>query len=1130
MSSPIPGQSWCRLSLAALLTIMAVSAGGAELFSAPKATAPKVAAASNEGEQAIKKFKVAPGLKVDLFAAEPLLANPVSFSIDEQGRFYVVETFRLHAGVGDIRSRRSWADPAMIQKLGAPAVEDMILNDELASKTVEEDIAILKKYWPKRAETLSGEPDRVRLIYPGPDGRAQRATVFADGFDKIGDGLAAGVLARQGKVWFADIPNLWLLQDTRGNGVADVKKTLHHGYGVRVGFLGHDMHGLKFGPDGKLYYSIGDRGANVKTTDGRSAYTPESGAVFRCNPDGTELEIFATGLRNPQELAFDKYGNLWTGDNNSDAGDPARWVYVVEGGDSGWRAGYQYIEQPRPRGPWLAERLCYPFWDGQAAFIVPPIDTIASGPSGLAYYPGAGLSEQYNDHFFLVDFRGGSGNSGVHSFAVKPKGAGFETTDKSQFLWGILATDFDFGFDGSSYVLDWVEGWSMPGKGRIYRVTDPENSKSSTVREVTKLFHEGFAGRSERELIGLLAHADMRVRQEAQFALAAKGARSIGGLAAVAAKSDRQLARLHAIWGLGQIGVKSRSALPPLLPLLGDTDDEVRAQAVKILGDARYPQAFNGLVKALQDSNARVRFFAGIGVGKAGRKEAVQPLLTMLRENDNKDPFLRHAGVMGLLGCSDKSTLLATAKDSSVAVRLAAVVVLRRQEDPKVAQFLSDPEPRVVLEAARAINDASIYASLPSLAALINSKTPDEPLGRRVINANFRLGTPATAMALARYAAGRDAINNIRVEAMQCLAEWAKPSGRERLQGLWRPLAPRDPVPAARAIESVVGDILKNAPDAIRAEGAKLIAQYSLTQFGPELRELLADKEARPATRVEALKALAAINDPKLIEALDLASGDSSEAVRKEASSLRVKINPGDAVGQLVAVLEKGSLGEQQNAFATLATLPGTEPDAVIGAWFDKLVGGTLKRELALDVLEAAKKRDSAPLKEKLAKYAASKSQDDKLAAYREALYGGNAADGRKIFFERAEAACLRCHKVGGEGGGEGGDVGPNLTGIGGRQPREYILESIAYPNAQIAAGFESVLVEAKNGVTYAGILKSETDKELVINSPEDGLVKVPKENVKSRQKTLSGMPDGMAGILSTRDLRDLVEYLASQK
>src|SRR5882672_10885449 len=76
---------------------------GAEPQLAQTSYAPKIAAASNEGELAIKRFTVAPGLKVDLFAAEPDLANPVAFCFDEKGRCYVCETFRLGAGVTDIR-------------------------------------------------------------------------------------------------------------------------------------------------------------------------------------------------------------------------------------------------------------------------------------------------------------------------------------------------------------------------------------------------------------------------------------------------------------------------------------------------------------------------------------------------------------------------------------------------------------------------------------------------------------------------------------------------------------------------------------------------------------------------------------------------------------------------------------------------------------------------------------------------------------------------------------------------------------------------------------------------------------------------------------------------------------------
>jgi len=200
---------------------------------------PVVAEASDEGEKAIKQFKVAPGLKVELFAAEPLLANPVSFSIDEQGRFYVVETFRLHAGVGDIRGRAGWEDPAITKKLGKAAVEDYLLSEELASTSTEQSIEFLKRHFGPRAADLSGETDRIRLIEDrSGSGRADHATVFATGFDKIGDGLAAGVLARDGKVWMTDIPNLYLLQDTKGTGVADVRKELLHGFGGARGISG----------------------------------------------------------------------------------------------------------------------------------------------------------------------------------------------------------------------------------------------------------------------------------------------------------------------------------------------------------------------------------------------------------------------------------------------------------------------------------------------------------------------------------------------------------------------------------------------------------------------------------------------------------------------------------------------------------------------------------------------------------------------------------------------------------------------------------------------------------------------------------------------------------------------------
>ena len=106
-----------------------------------------------------------------------------------------------------------------------------------------------------------------------------------------------------------------------------------------------------------------------------------------------------------------------------------------------------------------------------------------------------------------MDFRGGAANSGIHTFTLTPKGASFELTDPHHFVWGVLATDVKFGVDGALYFSDWVEGWNLPGKGRIYRVHDPAHEHDHLVLETRRLLAEGMEKRSLKELAGLLAEA-----------------------------------------------------------------------------------------------------------------------------------------------------------------------------------------------------------------------------------------------------------------------------------------------------------------------------------------------------------------------------------------------------------------------------------------------------------------------------------------------------------------------------------------------------------------------------------------------------------------------------------------------
>ncbi len=454
---------------------------------------PKIAEASDAGQKAIAGFRIPQGMKIDLVAAEPLLANGVCFCFDEHGRIYVAETFRQQQGVEDNRSHQ-WVD------------------DDLAAQTVADRLAYLKKQLGDKVSSLGEQEDRIRLLEDKDgDGSYETATVFSDGYRDIVEGTGAGLLARHGEVFYSCIPNLWRLRDTTAR-VSPTKRSPSARATVCASRLrGHDLHGLCMGPDGKMYFSIGDRGFNVSTPAGQLVY-PDQGAVLRCNLDGSELEVFHTGLRNPQELAFDDHGNLFTGDNNSDGGDQARWVMIVDGADSGWRMNFQYLSD---RGPWNRERLWHTQFKGQAAYVVPPLAHVAAGPSGLACYPGVGLDAKYKGHFFLVDFRGGAGQSGVLSFGLKPKGAAFEVVDKSQFIGGMLATDCDFGPDGALYVLDWVETWTGTGRGRIYRASTTALADDPLVQQTRELLTTDMSARQPAELAALLKHADRRVRQEA---------------------------------------------------------------------------------------------------------------------------------------------------------------------------------------------------------------------------------------------------------------------------------------------------------------------------------------------------------------------------------------------------------------------------------------------------------------------------------------------------------------------------------------------------------------------------------------------------------------------------------------
>src|SRR5699024_3533376 len=435
-----------------------------------------------------------------------------------------------------------------------------------------------------------------------------------------------------------------------------------------------------------------------------------------------------------------------------------RLVYMVKGSDSGWRHNWQYGKYDEPNNNdynvWMDEGMDIPRHEGQAAYFIPPLSNYHNGPSGFVYNPGTALSEKWKDHFLVAEFTGSTASSRIHAFTLKQDGAGFTLDTDQTIEQGILATSMDFGPDGALYFADWIEGWKTKDKGRIWKLDTPATAHSPLREETKQILGEDFSPLEADSLLQLLHHPDMRVREKAQFELADRDQNGASTLEEAIKQTDHRIARLHGIWGIGQLARKNQHYAKPLVNFLEDDDPRVRAQTAKVLGDVHYKPAAEELLQLLEDTKARPRFFAAQALGELDYEPATGPIIDMLAAKASEDVYLRHAGTLALARIEQPAPLLDLEDHPSRALRIAAVVALRRMAHTGVARFLDDQDEYVAAEAARAINDDfSIEKALPELAeALEKTEFTNEPFVRRAINANLRIGGEDAAGRLAHYA------------------------------------------------------------------------------------------------------------------------------------------------------------------------------------------------------------------------------------------------------------------------------------------------------------------------------------------------------------------------------------------
>lgn len=1075
-----------------------------------------------------------PQLEATSFTPQGMVGSVVGVSVDNRGRVFATQTNRRTYGAVDIRKHMDW----VTETFAAQSIEDKrkLLKERFKDGAVGDANADGIINW----QDLTVPSELILMLEDrDQDGQADHKEIFAEGFNTEITGLAGSVLAHGDSVYTTIIPSLWHLQDTDGDGKSDEREEIVTGFGLHIGYGGHDMHGLTAGPDGRLYWSIGDKAFSVTDSEGKHHHFPYHGAVLRCEPDGTGFEVVAKGLRNPQELAFDEMGNLFVVDNDGDFGDGERFHYLLEGSDSGWRSFYQYRNNKQlgdvaGYNALLKENLSKPHFLGQAANITPCLTNFSEGPAGFTYNPGTAFSEALEGHFFLTEFPG----KRLQAFRVEADGAGFRMMPPEVIFGGQMLVGINFGPDGALYAADWGENeWVPHENGRILKLDVPMEERHPRREMTRQLLATDVRRMPEGQLLEWLGDPDQRVRLAAQNDIARRGDFTI--LRQTALTDSRILARIHAIWGCAQI-VRSREgeSLQSIASLAKHSDPRIREQIVRALGDTRSSFALDLVKRSLFDSHPRVRMQAGLALHHLAGPKDLKEIIQFIAANGSEDVFRRHAGVRALTGAARgwPELLVDLHQHDSEDVRLAAAIAIRRLhetaeetktlEDPNefsgLARFLQDSNENIVVDAARGIHDVmqpSPAALLALAETLSDPNTPKrEPLLRRAINANRQLADDTSAQRLLRFVTHEATSEPMRLEGLESLITWSRDLTVDRVLGFSRVSKKGSQEGLHRALDQHFEELSKKPNKHL----VDLIASADYSKGSSILFNLSQPSTQDSELRALALEALVSMKVPGAEKTMIAAARDSDPALRQVGHRYLADHAPEDSetVPLLTKALASKNLREAQQAYRLLGELKAT---TVLRNEAKQLLDGKQRPEIMLDLIEAVEASSDTEALATLAAYEQAKPATDPLSPYRETLVGGNRSLGKGVFETNISAQCIRCHQH----KGKGGKIGPDLTKIASRLTPEKLLEALVAPQAEIAAGYGLVSLVLKDGSAVAGTLIEQTADTYELCDPAGKTQSIPAEDVTTATPAMSSMPP-MGAILSKRELRDLMAHLKS--
>jgi len=400
-----------------------------------------------------------------------------------------------------------------------------------------------------------------------------------------------------------------------------------------------------------------------------------------------------------------------------------------------------------------------------------------------------------------------------------------------------------------------------------------------------------------------------------------------------------------------------------------------------------------------------------------------------------------------------------------------------------------------------------------------------EPLVTADTSRALRLAGNSQIPLLTRYILRRAAADNQALEQVVAALEKSQNADSRlmMLDEMLKAFEGRANIPMPEAWAAAYETLGQSQAVAVRERAAQVAVILGDTRVYPKLRNVLVDPDADIDKRKQALEILVRGRDPGAAKSFQAVLNEPQ--LRGPAIRALSRLDDPRTPDVILSMYSRLTDAEKRDAIATLISRPAYA-NRLLDAIENGSVPGTDLH--AYNVRQMAQFNDEA-LARRIAdvwgevRETAADVQAE-INRYRsmlnpQTLAQADLGNGRRIY----DATCASCHKL----FGEGGDVGPDITGSN-RADLDYILENILAPSAVLGNEYRMTTILTIDGRVISGLVMKETDSAVTLRTFNDTVV-VAKDDIDQRKLSeLSVMPEGQLDHMADNEVRDLIAYLAS--